>query len=298
MLPTGSLSNFAIRDLALPCSINGISPDILFQFNAKVNLINPVLTIDCNIMTTNGTDTGVGAQKVSAKSGNLAASSSHCSSPQVIVNNVLGNNCRLVLTSTVSVEPVVHVQTVRRTLFCVNACEGLQPCQGSVFAAAIEDSRDCEIGGVDRPDCRCSGTCDRGNDICDSHDRGDDDNDDIAGISRCVAKLEGFDVCDRKKLAGIRRGRCDGSVLGIADRICGAGDRDSLEKILKEILEELSDGGGCDVAGVGFDIDGTFGISDKGIIGAKRDIKGRERSAFKDFVRSVSRLHGSNGCSW
>jgi hypothetical protein len=54
MLPAGSLSNFAVRDLALPCSINGISPDILFQFNAKVNLINPELTTDCGIITQTG----------------------------------------------------------------------------------------------------------------------------------------------------------------------------------------------------------------------------------------------------
>lgn len=252
MLPAGSLSNFAIRDLALPCSINGISPDILFQFNAKVNLINPELTTDCGIIT-NGTG-----------------------SSRVIINNVLANNCRLVLTSTVSVEPVVHVQTVRRTLFCVNACEGLQPCQGSVFAAAIADSRDCDIGGVDRPDCRCRSV--RRSDECDSH-RHDRDEDEIAGISRCVARLEGFDVCDRDRLAGISRRGCRNGVLGIADKVRGTVDRELLEEILEELLDDEC----CDVAGVGFGTDGTLGIGDKGIIAPRRDFK---------------RLHGSNGCSW
>jgi len=40
-LPPGSLSNFAIPDLSLPCSINGIAPDILFQFDADIQLVNP-----------------------------------------------------------------------------------------------------------------------------------------------------------------------------------------------------------------------------------------------------------------
>jgi len=311
MLPAGSLSNFAVRDLALPCSINGISPDILFQFNAKVNLINPELTTDCGIITTNGTG-----------------------SSRVIINNVLANNCRLVLTSTVSVEPVVHVQTVRRTLFCVNACEGLQPCQGSVFAAAIEDSRDCDIGGVDRPDCRCrsgcrsdacdrsvrsevfggnqnlggvivgAGTCKDCNDVagisdrdhdCHRHDR--DDND-VAGISRCVARLEGFDVCGSDRLAGISRRKRHNGVLGITDKVRRTVDKELLEELLKELVEELSDDLCCDTAGVGFGTDGTLGIGDKGIIGARRDFRDNEKEDFKDSVRSIFRLHGANGCSW
>ncbi len=46
-VPTGSSSNFAIRNLSLPCAINGISPDINFQFNARINMVNPRLVVNC-----------------------------------------------------------------------------------------------------------------------------------------------------------------------------------------------------------------------------------------------------------
>ncbi len=282
MLPAGSLSSFAIPDLSLPCSINGISPEILFQFSARVNLVNPQLTVDCDPL---------GA-------------------------------CTVLLDTGVAVEPVVHVQTVRRTLFCINACEGLQPCDGSVLAAELEDrNEDCEIGGVDRPDCRCF---DRESDDRRCHDQEgkpwrrvnslggavDNSRNQLAGIygignvdldgvtvgtgtcEDCVwGETEGHECRPRRRrgddVAGIGdRGRH--SRTGRAEAVLGETDRGLIKGLLREIREELAADTG-DVAGVGFGPDGTLGIDDD--VPARYD---RGRST----ARTAFRLHGSNGCSW
>ncbi|MDD3169361.1 MAG: hypothetical protein PHC91_07880 [Eubacteriales bacterium] len=308
MLPAGSVSSFAVPDLSLPCSIHGIAPDILFQFGAKINLVNPRLNVTC----TN-----------------------------------LGNACTVFLESAIAVEPVVHVQSVRRTLFCVNACEGLQPCDGSVRAAEIAaDREDCEIGGVDRPDCVCrndrggrntdcredsvGGASDRGkNSVGGASDRGKSSvnrignnttspiadiigagNQDIGGITvgagscnDCVwgeARGHNCRPCrdDEDNVEGIRRhGKgdiagardCDRFRRGSRENVFGISDKAFLKRLLEEISEELSENT-CDVAGTGYGPDGTYGIGDEEDPGVSERIR--------DTKKTTSRLRGCNGCSW
>lgn len=312
MLPAGSLSSFAVPNLSLPCAINGVAPNILFQFSAKINLVNPRLVVNCGLLTANDL----------ASAEEAAASDLAC---QSIIGPIFSNNCRVSLVSTIAVEPVVHVETVRRTLFCINACEGLQPCDGSVRAAEIEDAiEECVIGGVDRPDCRCSKnndvggvTSDRGDtsESCNRHRNnsvgGVRDNTrnalaDIAGVNnRDVGGVTvGAGTCEDcvwgetrgHNCRPCRKGREE--VAGIRDRdshrevrndVLGTSDKTLLERLLKEIREEL-DEDTSDVAGIGFGPDGTFGIGDEEDSGVSERIR--------DIARTASRLHGPNGCSW
>ncbi|HVI43070.1 MAG TPA: hypothetical protein VM577_20880 [Anaerovoracaceae bacterium] len=246
-LPSGSLSSFAIRNLSLPCAINGVAPNILFQFSAKINLVNPRLVVNCGNMD---------------------------------------EFCRVSLVTTLAVEPVVNVESVRKTLFCINACEGLQPCQGSVAAAeAIEDIEDCEIGGINRPDCRCS----RNNAVSAVTDSNRNPLADIVGVGN-------------QNLGGITvgAGTCEDCVWGETrghncipcrrsrDDVLGVNDKTFLERLLKEILEELSEDTG-DAAGIGFGPDGTMGLSSDDEILDTSD---------RNTTRTASRHHSSNGCSW
>lgn len=294
MLPPGSVSSFAVPNLSLPCSINGIAPEILFQFSAKINLVNPRLFVTC-------TD--------------------------------LGNACTVFLESTIAVEPVVNVQSVRRTLFCVNACEGMQPCDGSVLAAEIEDDReDCEIGGVDRPDCACrgrvggTGDC-RENSVGGASDHRNNDvgignntrnlladivgagNQDIGGVTVGTGTCED---CVWGETRGHNCRPCRGSrdnVAGISERdsnddarsrgnkrshhgrmedLLGSSDKAFLKRLLEEISEELLEDAG-DVAGIGFAPDGTLGLGDHEEQGVSERLMN---------TRTTSRLRGCNGCSW
>lgn len=282
MLPAGALSSFAVPGLSLPCSINGISPEILFQVSARVNLVNPQLTVTCTQPDT----------------------------------------CTVFLDTNVAVEPVVHVQTVRRTLFCINACEGLQPCDGSVLAAEIEDRiEDCEIGGVDRPDCRCAdghdGRC-RGRTTASGDSSGSGGNFPGGAIDNSQNLLAGVYGVGNVGLDGVTvgTGTCEDCVwgeteghdcrprrrrrddaAGIGDRVrshfrndvLGEADRRFIKGLLKELREELADDTE-DVAGVGFAPDGTLGIDEE----EAAEITGR----IEDIPRTAFRRHGCNGCSW
>lgn len=137
-LPASSLSNFAVPDLSLPCSINGIAPEVRFQFNADVELINPTLTL-CR--GGRGAKQGPGYDECQFECQNVVDSLCHQS-----------NNLTLSLTSKVAVEPTVHVEVVRQTLFCTNACEAIIPCDGSESAAEAEE--ECENPFT--PDCSCN----------------------------------------------------------------------------------------------------------------------------------------------
>ncbi len=307
MLPSGSLSSFAVPNLSLPCAINGVAPNILFQFSAKINLVNPRLVVNCGLLTANN----IGSAEEAA-AGELAC--------QSIIGPILSNNCRVSLVSTLAVEPVVHVETVRRTLFCINACEGLQPCDGSVRAAEIEDAiEECVIGGVDRPDCRCrKGRGGRSSDVRGAADNTRNSLADIVGVNNqdvggvtvgagtcedCVwGETRGHNCRPCKKgredVAGTRDGGRN-EVAGIRERgshrdfrndVLGTTDKILLKKLLEEIREELAEDDTSDVAGIGYGPDGTFGIGDEEDLGVSERIR--------DIARTASRLHGSNGCSW
>jgi len=291
MLPIGSLSSFAIPNLSLPCAINGVAPNILFQFGAKINLVNPRLVVNCGLLMAN--DLGSAEE---AAADELAG--------QSLIGPILANNCRVSLVSTIAVEPVVHVETVRKTLFCINACEGLQPCDGSVRAAEIEDAiEECAIGGVDRPDCRCS----RNNDVgCVTSGRDNTQNQlaDIVGVNNqdVGGVTVGAGTCEDCVWGETRGHNCRPcrkgreAVAGIGDHqrfqndVLGTTDKILLKKLLEEIREELAEDDTGDVAGIGYGPDGTFGIGDEEVAGVSERIR--------DTARTASRLHGPNGCSW
>lgn len=133
MLPPTCCSNFAIPDLSLPCSINGISPDVRFRFTAGIELVNPQLSI-CR--------------------GGGGSGSEECECEHLV--DSLGhhpNTFKLCLCSKVAVEPIVDVEVVRETLFCTNACEALIPCDGSERAA--EEAAEEECVNPFAPDCSC-----------------------------------------------------------------------------------------------------------------------------------------------
>lgn len=117
-LPPCLSSNFSIDDLSIPCTVDGISPDVLFQFNACANLINPRL--------------------------------------------ILQNDGRgLALVTGIALTPTIQVEVVRRTLFNVNAKEGLQPCDG---VSPEEDFIMCDF------DRNCNHGCHEScNDSCNNH---------------------------------------------------------------------------------------------------------------------------------
>lgn len=156
-LPPSCGSSFAIPDLSLPCSINGIAPDIRFQFDAGVELVNPTLTL-------NG---GGRCPKPSCGCGCGCECEPQCdrivdSLGQNFGNNYNPNNLTLTLASKVAIEPTVHIEVVRQTLFCTNACEALIPCDGSVSAAEDE-----ECVNPFLPDCSCGNSNVAGVQSCD-----------------------------------------------------------------------------------------------------------------------------------
>lgn len=144
-LPPCNLSNFTIDGLSIPCTVNGIAPDVFFQFGACANLINPKLYLQEN---------GRG----------------------------------LALETCIAITPLIQVEVVRRTLFKVNAQEGLLPCDG---VDPEEDLVLCDFDGGCKQPCHdpclelcdtpcekpcsnsCSDSCNNGcNDSC--NDNGND----------------------------------------------------------------------------------------------------------------------------
>ncbi|HML37343.1 MAG TPA: hypothetical protein PKA19_07990 [Bacillota bacterium] len=148
----------------------------------------------------------------------------------------------------------------------MNACEGLQPCDGSVTAAAEEEDReDCAIGGVDRPDCRCSAS---------------------GGTSSCGNNNSGVG-CGCNNNISDARDHC-----GHRNGVLGDIDRHVLEKLLEEIADELAND--CDgVAGIGFGPGRPRGCGCR-----DNDRVAGASECLRDEARSASRFHGPNGCSW
>ena len=313
-LPPGNLSSFAIPNLSLPCSINGIAPDILFQFDAKINLVNPRLVVNCGTPTTTAS---------ASITDNTQKSFVPCQPCPEILSIA---SCTASLVTTLAVEPRVHVETVRRTLFCVNACEGLQPCQGSLVAAAEEDNEEeCEIGGVDRPDCRCGndrGSDDRGSDDISSDDRGSNNrcrNGSVAGTRTCNRRnnteVEST-ACGNFDVGGLTAGvgTCEDCNFGDENLVGGARDRRrrhrdrdrdevegirDCEDVLGELCENLLGESTCcnDVAGVsGLAPNGTFGCDCNEVREAAREREKGQQS--NNRVRTAFQFNGCNGCSW
>ncbi|MBQ6686377.1 MAG: hypothetical protein IJM99_09750, partial [Firmicutes bacterium] len=141
-LPDTSVSNFAIPKLSLPCSTNGVAPTIRFQFGAMAQILNPTLTVD------------------STATPGASVSSS------------------LVLGGTLVITPTMSAEVIRKSLFCITACEAMLPCDGTEEALAIAPddagdtcdpfAPDCACGSspvpvsntpVNTPEIRCGGGC-------------------------------------------------------------------------------------------------------------------------------------------
>lgn len=120
-LPSDRLSNFVINDLSLPCTIKGMSPIIRFQFGANAQLQNPQLAVSCE---------GTGAGTPCAT----------CA-------------CTVALLANLVIEPTIQTEVVRKTLFCVDACEAMIPCQGSLEELEAEEDEVCPDPYA--PDCKC-----------------------------------------------------------------------------------------------------------------------------------------------
>lgn len=313
-LPSGSLSNFAVPDLSLPCSINGIAPDITFQFNAKIHMVNPRLIVNCGTPTAGMP---------------MAANGLHeCCPPCSEVGSI--GSCTVSLVTSLAIEPVVHVQTVRRTLFCLNACEALQPCQGSIAAAEEEAEEEC-LEDVFEDVCRCG----RGEEVEEESDRDRDrcrDRDRVRGERDRECNTNFQPPCGNRLVGGITvgvgtcddcndgRNRNDEDVAGTSDRKGGRrkkhrreevlGTRFCREELIEEIVEAILDSCGCDDEGIaGLGTDGTFGCDCDEVSGTEDRDRNKRKKRDRDEVggtedrdnrktRTAFQFNGCNGCSW
>jgi len=118
-LPDTSVSNFAIPKLSLPCAVNGVAPTIRFQFGASAQILNPTLTV--------ASDPAAGTSVAS----------------------------NLILNGTLVISPTMSIEVVRKSLFCVTACEAVLPCDGTEEALAADQADDDDGTDPFAPDCSC-----------------------------------------------------------------------------------------------------------------------------------------------
>lgn len=126
----GNCANFAVQDVAIPCAVNGVAPDITFQFSGAIELINPRLKVCCR---NSGTVSTVEAEN--------ACLNGSCAPGGCVPGSVnQTQNCRLTLCTNLVVIPSVQVEVVRKTLFSINAREVLVPCdQSSPIVMGVEE---------------------------------------------------------------------------------------------------------------------------------------------------------------
>lgn len=118
----GRCANFAIPDLAVPCSINGVAPDINFQFSGCIDLLDPRLLASC----------------CNAKGPKSEGADPTCRELRGM------QTCMLNLCTNLIVVPKVNVEVVRKTLFSVNSAEVLLPCDQAGEAILSFEKEPCE----------------------------------------------------------------------------------------------------------------------------------------------------------
>ncbi|QAT43317.1 hypothetical protein [Aminipila luticellarii] len=104
------VTNIAVNKISIPCASGGMSPRIMFSFDANMNLLNPTITAVCN--PENGSTV-------------------------------------LTLNTSVVVEPTVDVQVLKQALLCLNGCEALFPCEGTESEVESEEEdidEECQCG--------------------------------------------------------------------------------------------------------------------------------------------------------
>lgn len=139
-LPSCCPASFAVPNLALPCAINGIAPDVLFQFGGSVEMVNPEICVNCSRRPLPGMEEDC---------------CNPCCTP---------SHCGIVLSANLVIEPSIQVESVRQTLFCVKGCEAMLPCSPVGTETGEEDCPDpfapaCSCG-TSRPAALPSRDCD------------------------------------------------------------------------------------------------------------------------------------------
>lgn len=129
-------ANFAIPDMACPCTVNGVTPDLTFQFGGTIKMVNPKLRVQCS-------------RKHQQHHPNAEGFDEACMTCHPISCQPMP--CRLTLCSNLIITPSIQVEVVRKTLFSICAKEALIPCDQEV--AGIEE--DMEEHDCHRP-CRPS----------------------------------------------------------------------------------------------------------------------------------------------
>lgn len=112
--PSIDVCNIAVPKISIPCVSGGMSPRLFFNFNGNMKLINPEIHV---------------------------------------VSNSDNDTFTLILDSCISAEPTVNVEVLKKSLFCVNACEALFPCEGT--ESAVESAEDEDDTPLTGPVCHC-----------------------------------------------------------------------------------------------------------------------------------------------
>ncbi|QIB70104.1 hypothetical protein Ami103574_12730 [Aminipila butyrica] len=98
--------NLSVPKISIPCASGGMTPRIVFNFGANMNLLNPILRL---------------------------------------IPDSDNDALRLVLDTAVAVEPTVDVQVLKQALLCINACEAIFPCEGTDSELESEEEEEEEL---------------------------------------------------------------------------------------------------------------------------------------------------------
>ena len=103
-----------------------------------------------------------------------------------------GNRIVLGLRGMIALQPEINVEVIRKTLFCIDASEGMIPCDGSEAAYELDNEDDCTW--PPEPPCRCGKgptpsndpeLCDKEQPQCSFDDTGSSGMDHGCGGSAC-----------------------------------------------------------------------------------------------------------------
>lgn len=201
----GNCANFVIPDLAVPCAINGVAPDITFQFSGDVNLVNPRLKVKCR-------NTG-GCR------GNDAELACIPCVPCCPDNQ--NQTCLLTLCTNLIVIPKVQVEVVRRTLFSVNGREVLVPCDQA--GGTVMGSVDQVCGGGGNCCGQLEDICGDLEDICGEQEDvcGEQAGSCIGSNQSCRGRDRNNDLCSRGQSVFY-------DVFGSSRQLCGTSNSNSV----------------------------------------------------------------------
>lgn len=264
-LPASTTSNFAIPDLSLPCTTDGISPVIRFQFDANVQVQNPVIHFlgngrGCGCSC--GCDCGCGTQATAQNRDNGCGDRNNENTQPAIR-----------LEANLIVEPIVQVEVTRQSLFNINARESLQPCDALVDceeseAFVSDDQSECSCkdfeqnGGCGCGSNNCGCGCENNNNCgCGSNNCGcgcENDNSCGCGSDNCGCGCENDNSCgcgcnncgcgcENDNSCGCRCNNC-GNVLGTSNGCAcnrGCGQNSPRYELAPTAIQYLGCGCGC-----------------------------------------------------